>query len=61
MPLFAAKTRYVWLRYVTKGMYPLVPNSSKGDMNPYTITVTGPESSLRNRLRQRPEQRSAFS
>jgi len=40
----------VWSRYVTKGMCPLVPNSSKGDRNPYTITVTGPESSARNCL-----------
>lgn len=34
-------------RHVTKGMYLLVPSSSIGGKNPYTMTVTGPESSLR--------------
>jgi hypothetical protein len=33
--------------HVTKGMCRLVPSSSIGSENPYTITVTGPEFCLR--------------
>jgi hypothetical protein len=44
----AAEGTLVGLPHVTKGMYALVPSSSNGDRKPYTMAVTGPESSLRN-------------